>query len=393
MRALSCTALLLVAASTSAAAWDRNDWPTKVTFDDGTELGASLSFQYDLNRFSNDTLPDGSARFADDEGFRRREFGFSVRKKGVWDAGAVFDFEAHQFLDVYARVQSKALFGRDLGAFRIGQTKTPVGFEGVTSSRATSFLETALPTQAIHANRRIGIDWALERPTWILNLGAYDGDLAGDFDGPTVGGRVAWTPIKADGHVLHLGVAATRESPDTTSNGRGDTVLPSARFRSRPEAGLTDIRLVDSGSLSRVEDIDRTGLEALWIDGPFSVQGEYLRARAARDGDLADYRADGWYAFGSWVVTGESRPYSGGNSGNIKPKGRWGAVELLLRYSALDLDDRLVRGGRQHDWTLGANWYLDTHFKLQANVIRATSDRGTLALDPHIVAVRAQVIF
>jgi len=386
-------AILLVAASGHALAWDRNNWPTRITFKDGTELAASLSFQYDANRFSNDTLPDGSHRFEDDEGLRRREFGFSVRKRGVWDAGAVYDFQAEQFLDVYARVQTKALFGQDFGALRVGQSKTPVGFEGVTSSRATSFLETALPTQAIHANRRIGIDWALERRHWIINLGYYDGDLAGDNDGPTTGGRVAWTPIKAEGNVLHLGVAASRESPQRTTNGRGQPVVPAARFRARPEAGLTDVRLVDSGALTRADDIDRVGLEALWIAGPWSVQGEYLSARASREADLPAFRAEGFYVFGSWVVTGESRPYSNGNSGNLKPKGRYGAVELLLRYSELDLDDGVIRGGHGRNWTLGLNWYLDTHFKIQANLVHARSDRNGLALDPRIAQARFQVIF
>ena len=32
-------------------------------------------------------------------------------------------------------------------------------------------------------------------------------------------------------------------------------------------------------------------------------------------------------------------------------------------------------GGRQHDLTLGANWYLGSHLKLQANYIRSTSER------------------
>ena len=101
----------------------------------------------------------------------------------------------------------------------------------------------------------------------------------------------------------------------------------------------------------------------------------------------------GGYVFGSWVLTGESRPYAGGNAGNVKPKDAWGAWELLLRYSELDLEDGLVQGGKEHDWTLGANWYLNDHFKFQANLIRAWSDKGNLALDPKIFEVRAQIHF
>jgi phosphate-selective porin OprO/OprP len=93
------------------------------------------------------------------------------------------------------------------------------------------------------------------------------------------------------------------------------------------------------------------------------------------------------------VLTGETRPYKSGAFGNVKPKNDYGAVELGLRYSTLDLNDGIVAGGKQHDWTLGVNWYLGQHFKLQANYIRAFSDKGTLALDPKITELRAQIHF
>ena len=66
---------------------------------------------------------------------------------------------------------------------------------------------------------------------------------------------------------------------------------------------------------------------------------------------------------------------------------------LLLRYSEIDLNDAPVQGGREHDWTLGANWYLTEHFKFQANYIKAYSDKGNLSLDPTIFELRAQIYF
>lgn len=78
---------------------------------------------------------------------------------------------------------------------------------------------------------------------------------------------------------------------------------------------------------------------------------------------------------------------------NIKPTHGYGAVELLARYSRLDLDDGSVEGGRQHDWTFGANWYLTTHFKFQANYVRANATRAGVHTTPDIVELRAQVQF
>lgn len=362
------------------------DWPTHTTFADGTDFGISGLYQYDVNDFSHDNGLLGESHTN-----RRKYFGVYLKKKGVYDAKAEFDYQSKKWQDVYLRVQSKTLFGRDAGAFRIGQSKTPVSFEGNTSSSATTFIELALPSQAVYENRRVGVDWALSRPSWLAAVGYYGGDLQGDNDGHTLAGRLAWVLRHQPGDVLHLGLTASRESPESSLNGLGQTNVPSARFRSTPEAGLSPLYLVDSGTLKHADEIDRYGLEGLWIHGPWSLQGEHLHANTSFDDGRPAYRVDGWYAFASWVVTGEARPYKDGNVGNVQPTRPWGAVEFAARYSTVDLNGGNVFGGREHDWTLGINWYLGQHLKLQANYIRAFSDRKQLVVDPRIVELRAQI--
>ena len=394
MKKTTLMAALMVVIPTMASASENgpygfaDNWPTHYVFGDGTDVGLALKYQYDVDRFSSD---DG--RLADAQTSRRKEFGFYVKKKGVYDATVGYDFQARTWLDTYLRVQSKAILGEDVGALRAGFSKTPVGFEGNTSTGATTFLEAALPTQAIYANRRIGVDWAWERSHYLINAGYYSGgDLNGDNDGRMLAARVAWVPHKQPGDVIHLGVSASEESPDDTVDGRGIYTPPTERLRARPEAGLA-VRLVDSGNLLPTDHIDRIGFEGLWIHGPWSLQGEYLHAAVKLDGGRPSYDASGYYAFASWVVTGESRPYSGGNVDNIKPKGAYGALELALRYSELDLNDSPIAGGRESDWTLGANWYINRHLKLQANYVHVQSSRRNLAVDPNVLEARAQIQF
>jgi len=387
---LSSATLALTAAPALAGDYSfLGNWPTHHTFADGTDMGATVLYQYDVNDFSHDDGLLGDAHTN-----RRKYFGAYVRKKGVYDAIAQYDFQSKKWQDVFLRMQSKALFGRDIGAFRIGYSKTPVGFEGNTSTPANTFIEQALPTQAVYENRRIGVDWAWYRATWLAQAGYYDGgDVQGGNDGHTFAGRLAWVLRNRPGDVLHLGATASRESPESSVNGLGLTNVPSARFRSTPEAGLSPLYLVDSGTLKNVDAIDRYGLEGLWIHGPWSLQSEFLRANTSFNDGKPAYHIDGWYAFASWVATGESRPYRDGNVGNVQPSRPWGAVEFAARYSTVNLDDGSNLGGREHDWTLGVNWYLGQHLKLQANYVRAFSDHNGLVVNPRIFELRAQIAF
>lgn len=379
--------LLALAAAISAGigapaqAYDLlGDWPTKFKTASGTEYGVRGTIQYDINHFSDDSLPNGNARFDDLETWRRKEVYLYARRSGQWELAAGYDFQSHLWVDAYFK-----LINKTAGDFRLGQIKTPVGFEeGAIGSGSTTFLERSLPVQAVNQGRRIGLDWTYENvPGWLLNAAVFSGgDLNGDNDGTTWAARAVYNPVKTDTSVVHIGFAGSIEERD-------DEI---ARIRARPEANLTAIRLIDTGNLSGTDQIKRVGIEGAWSQGPFSLQGEFLTIDASRR-TARDYTAEGSYLYASWIVTGETRPYKSGAFANVKPKNDYGAVELGLRFSTLDLNDGIIYGGKQHDWTLGVNWYLGQHFKLQANYIRAFSDKGNLALDPKITEVRAQVQF
>jgi phosphate-selective porin OprO/OprP len=372
-------AALLASAAHAAAAHDINDWPTYGKTEGGLEYGVRGQFQYDFDEFGNDRLDSGAHRFEDAHDWRRREFGGYLRKAGVFELVMGYDFAIDTWIDNYLKLNAGKAH-----EFRMGQFKTPVGMdESATSSAATVFLERAAPVNAVYQGRRIGADWTwVPNKQWRLNLGYFtDGDLNGLNEGHTLGGRAVFTPRNGDGEVLHLGLAASREERDDEA----------ARIRTRPEAAITDVRLVDSGTLAGSDAIDRVGLEGAWQHGPWLAQGEWLSAQVHRDG--ADFSAQGGYLQGSWVLTGEAHPYKGGGFGNPRPSRASGAWELALRYSDLDLDDGLVQGGRQRNWTVGANWYLTPYFKFQANYVHVDGDRQGQSLAPEVFQVRAQLAF
>ena len=48
-------------------------------------------------------------------------------------------------------------------------------------------------------------------------------------------------------------------------------------------------------------------------------------------------------------------------------QGGWGAWELALRYSSLDLSDKSIDGGKMDIFSLGVNWWLTPTFNVNIN--------------------------
>ncbi|AKC86994.1 OprO/OprP family phosphate-selective porin [Pseudoxanthomonas suwonensis] len=352
--------------------------PTSFTAN-GVEYGAKGTLQYDINRFQDDRYAGGGEAFEDADGWRRAELYLFARKKGAFELTAGYDFEGEVWLDAYLKLETAA------GDFRAGQQKTLVGWEDYgVGTTSTIYLERSAAENAFYQGRRVGLEWTWTgTENWRFALAGYTGpDLDDANAGTTFAGRVVHTPIADDTRVLHLGASASRERRD-------DGI---ARFRARPNAALTDVRLVDTGRLAS-DAIDRVGLEAAWRDGPLLLQGEYLVGHNNAPSGQPDFDGRGWYALASWVLTGETRPYMNSAFGNPRPSREAGAVDMQLRYADLDLDDGVIRGGRQRDWTLGANWYWGRHLKLQANYVWLRTDRAGVSLDPEVFEARVQVAF
>ena len=139
---------------------------------------------------------------------------------------------------------------------------------------------------------------------------------------------------------------------------------------------MTD-KFMDTGAFAG-DRVDLVGLEAAWVNGPLSVQSEYMKAYADRTG-ASDVDFDGYYVQASYFLTGEHRNYktSEGAFSRIKPKknygkeGGLGAWEVAARYSGLDLNDSDIAGGRLNDITTGLNWYLNPNTRIMWNYVYA----------------------
>lgn len=356
-----------------------SDWPTRIVFDDGTELGVKGDFQYDWVRFGDDRLPYGGHLFDATEDWRRQEVNVYLKKKDAYELNLGYDFASREWVDNYIAFETAA------GKFQFGEFRTPVGWEdGTTSGSATTFIEAGLPNAVVYEGRRAGVGWTYAASKhWTLQAQWFGShDLNHEAKGNTTAARLVYAPIVDPDQVVHLGISASREQ----RNGHA------TQFSATPETALTSTSLVDSGTLSGVKHIDREGFEGAWMRGPMLLQGEYLGLHATREGRSA-FDSHGWYLSASWMLTGESRSYKDTAFGDPTPTHRWGAIGVGLRYSRVDLTDDNIFGGIEHDWTVGVNWYISKHLKVQANEVFAHVDRGTLPASPHVFELRAQVAF
>lgn len=385
---LVCTAVGLALYGGSAAMAE-----VKVSSDDGkfeTTLGGRL--QVDGAWYSEDNVDlDGE----NGTEFRRARLFVEGTMYDVWGYKAQYDFAGNEttMKDAYI---SYAGYPAKL---TVGQFKQPFGLEELTSSKYITFMERALPVEAFATSRRIGLGANYAADNWTLAASLYGREEADDTDGDQgygVGARLTWAPWNEKTRILHLGVAGAWEDPNDND----------MRFRSRPESHKTNTRLVDTGSIPDPDTFSRYGLEAATVLGPFSLQAEYMGVSTSSD-SVEDADLTGWYAYGSWFLTGESRKYKKGAFSRVTPKstvgkGGMGAWELAVRYSTIDLEDGDTQGGEQDNITIGVNWYATKYVRFMANYVMVDADpvRSGLVVpgdydddSPSIMQVRAQIDF
>lgn len=318
--------------------------------------------------------------------FRRARLFFEGELYDRLELKAQYDFAGGEakLRDVYLGLINLPV----VGGFRVGHYKEPFSLEELTSSKYITFMERALPIEAFSPSYNTGfmLHDKGERHTWALGLFRDADDFGQAFDREewNLTGRVTYVPFEADGgkRLVHLGLSASEREPTADS----------VRFRSRPESHLAP-RFVDTGSLpaSGVRVVD---LESAVVWGSFSAQGEYVQTAVDGVGASPDLDFDGFYVFGSYVLTGEHRPYSDGAFGRIKPSRRLGlgpgAWEIALRYSSLDLTDGPVAGGELDDVTVALNWYPFSNVRWMLDYVMADRD-GIGQAD--VIEMRFQVDF
>lgn len=357
--------------------------------------------QDEANRAEFGDIENGDA-------FRRARFGM-FGEYGPSEYRIEFDFALAgrpTFLDVYAGLNDIPYLGR----LRVGHFFEPFSLERLTSNRFTTFMERSLVDQPFAPARNAGVmannTWLDERGAWGLGLFRSDSDVFGDgvddnFEHALTGRATLLPYYDCEGRrYVHVGGGYSIRG---AANG-------SARFRSQPEARLGAAIpnvpfFVDTGDIA-ADYFQLIGSEFAWINGPFSIQSEYVCTVIDADNGTSPM-LDGWYLQTTYFLTGEHRPYrrDWGVFDRVIPHHSFvsyagraedkclrfgpGAWEVAFRVSQLDLNDESVVGGRETNLTAGLNWYLSPYLRLTSNYVHAfVEDASGVDSEADIFAMR-----
>ncbi|MCP4259960.1 MAG: hypothetical protein GY774_20965 [Planctomycetes bacterium] len=258
----------------------------------------------------------------------------------------------------------------------VGKQKEPISMERIMSMALLPMQERTSVSDALLPSRNVGVVLSgtgfNQRMTWAG--GAFNDwlDVEQSFDesASQFVGRVTWLPFLSEdeSNLFHLGFGI-----------RYTDAKEGGQFRTEPEFNQAPL-FVDTGLLE-ADSAMWYNLEASWRKGPFWVGGEYVTTQVESP-ELGDPRFNGYHFTGSWILTGEMRPYmkKSGIFGAVPVsksvyRGGKGAWEVGIRWSDLDLSDGGVDGGKMQILSLGLNWWLTSFFNVNANYRHISLDR------------------
>jgi phosphate-selective porin OprO and OprP len=302
------------------------------------------------------------------------------------------------------------------GIVRVGSQKMPIGMDNNTGSAFLPFMERSDNYDAFYGTFNNGFalgitarDWSeSERLTWQYGIYRPATNVFGvALNKYSVGGRMTALPVYEDDgeELIHVGLGTfSGELVENQLRDRARTLL-------RNGPGFAVPILVDTGEIpgSRQYTI---GPEFAAVYGPLSVQaewaGQWLTDADPNNQQQGTVFYHGGYVEALYFLTGEHELYDKheGVFGRVIPRSNfhttagdccrgYGAWQVGVRFSYLDLNDKTIQGGQVYDWTLGLNWYLNPNMKVQLNYIAEHRDMETAGVNGWIngVGMRASYDF
>lgn len=308
-----------------------------------------------------------------------------------WKIGLMYDGTADEWLlresgvmIAFPEISGNIFIGRTKEGFSMN--KIMVGYAGWTMERQMGIdiipiLADGIKYLGYYPKSRI-----------LLSLGAFADYTSKSHSFSTyhwqVIGRIGYLPIYSPSEKKLLQLAINTRY--------GKPVNNSFRLRSRPESNPSPY-FIDTGKFP-ADYSYHLGAEVYYSSGPWMFGGEYSIHQFQSPQTNNPYFHGGEVML-SWILTGESRPYSTitGIYGFVSVnrsifQGGPGAWEIVVRMTNHDLDEGTLSGGTFWKFTPTVNWYMSNNLRLELVYGYGVLDRFGKTGRTHFFQSRIQIL-
>jgi phosphate-selective porin OprO and OprP len=357
-------------------------------FKQNLKFGGRIMFDYDFNKLNN-TKNAGSE-------FRRLRSFISGKVSENISFKIQLDYSKGSSVvnDAYIKFSELPKIG---GSLTVGNFKEPTGLNILTSSKYITFIERATLVN-YHQPRSTGMMYDTKvfnnRLSFQLAYNANSSSLNGldknINEGQNLNLRVTGLVFSNNEthQILHIGSSFSNRVPS-----KDDLGIRNYTIGIRPESNLAS--KVVAYTFTNINHINISNFELAYTTRAFSFQSEYTSAEI--NTVLENIKVPSYYAYVSYFLTGEHRPYKSSYKGfsRVKPlqnfdyNNGWGAFEIAVRVSSFDLSN--VNQGELNDVTFGLNWYLNPKTRIMYNYVNAKNVDMNIKNRAHLI--RFQVDF
>ena len=271
-----------------------------------------------------------------------------------------------QYKDVYIGYQDNFL-SKSFYRVKVGNLKIPYSLQRYSSSKNLSFMERPLGDDAFAISRQLGLELflytKLKANLFGLFLSPYtnsiDARRQGDANRVGSAVRATYTYKVSKRKLLNIGVAFLDEN----------LYNHTLRYKQNSESAIMNEKYV----ATKIKSVSRRNirnLDIIYLNNRYYCEAGYMDSIV--NAKKGSYHFYSYSLEGSYFLIGQGKRFNTKESKFSKIKTtRGGALELALRYSFINLNDKDEQGGKQSDYNVALNWYLTTEFKMMFNYIRA----------------------
>ncbi|HEX7761427.1 MAG TPA: porin [Caulobacteraceae bacterium] len=356
---------------------------------------------------------DHARELKDGVDFRRARLGIDGTAFGDWDYRLTLDFGGSGVENTGQLYETWIQYsGLKPVKVRVGAFSPSIGMEDQASTNSMPFLERSVSSDLARGlaagDTRVNGEVFANGPHWLVS-GAVTGRTIGVINTGTAAavpqtygdplafvGRLAATPLHGDDWLVHVGAHGSyvdRLANTLGPGAAGPVPLNSYAigFSNTQELRVDGTKLINTGNL-QADHASTAGLEFAAQKANFLIQSEYEHFAISRTDGIASPHFHGYYVEGLWMLTGEQRKYNPQTAAFDAPPvahpfswkdGTWGAWELGVRYSDIDLNYHAgvlgvaptadaVRGGEEQNIAVGLNWWANplVHFMFDYQHVR-----------------------